>query len=108
MISSVANHPMDFHNYSLNQYEAQQAADLRYRQSLDTDNCWNDYGFRQFWDDVELLLNDRPELPVDPESGWVLEEILTAYKWENSAEEAVEAIADGYDPTPDTAYDFFH
>lgn len=95
---------MDFHNQSLDAYEAQQSADTRYRQSLDTDNCWNDYGFRQYWDEVELL-ND---LPVDLEHGWALEEILAAYQWENSAEEAVDAIADGYDPTPQTAYDFFH
>ena len=99
---------MDFHNTSLDAYESQQAADYRRLQSLDTDTCWDDFGFREFWDEVESLLNDRPELPVDPESGWALEEILAAYKWENSAEEAVEAIADGYDPTPDTAYDFFH
>ena len=95
---------MDFHNQSLDAYEAQQAADDRNRQSLNTDTCWDDYGFRQFWDEVELL-ND---LPVDLEHGWALEEILAAYQWENSAEEAVEAIADGYDPTPQTAYDFFH
>ena len=50
---------MDFHNQSLDAYEAQQAADDRNRQSLDTDNCWNDYGFRQYWDEVELL-NDLP------------------------------------------------
>ena len=99
---------MDFHNSSLDAYEAQQATDLRHRQSLNTDNCWNDYGFRQFWDDVESLLNERPELPVDPESGWTLEEILATYKAEGDASEAVDAIADGYDPTPDTAYDFFH
>ena len=71
---------MDFHNYSLDQHEAQQAADYRHLQSLDTDTCWDDFGFREFWDDVESLLNERPELPVDPESGWALEEILAAYK----------------------------
>jgi len=99
---------MDFHNTSLDAYEAQQAADYRYLQSLDTDTCWDDFGFRDFWDEVESLLNDCPELPVDPESGWVLEEILAAYKAENTAQDAVAAIADGYDPTPDTAYEFFH
>ena len=99
---------MDFHNTSLDAYEAQQAADYRHLQSLDTDTCWDDFGFREFWDDVESLLNERPELPVDPESGWALEEILAAYKAENTAQDAVTAIADGYDPTPDTAYDFFH
>ena len=95
---------MDFHNTSLDAYEAQQAADYRHLQSLDTDTCWDDFGFREFWDEVELL-ND---LPVDLEHGWALEEILAAYKAENTAQDAVAAIADGYDPTPDTAYDFFH
>ena len=99
---------MDFHNTSLDAYEAQQAADDRNRQSLNTDTCWDDFGFRAFWDEVELLLNDHPELPVDIESGWALEEILAAYKAEGTADDAMEAIADGYDPTPDTAYDFFH
>ena len=99
---------MDFHNTSLDAYEAQQAADYRHLQSLDTDTCWGDFGFRAFWDDVESLLSDRPELPVDIESGWALEEILAAYKAEGTADDAMEAIADGYDPTPDTAYDFFH
>jgi len=108
MISSVANHPMDFHNYSLNQYEAQQAADHRYLMGLDDETCWEDYGFREFWGEVEMLLSDRPELPVDIESGWALDEILATYKAEGTADDAVEAIADGYDPTPDTAYDFFH
>ena len=95
---------MDFHNTSLDAYEAQQAADYRHLQSLDTDTCWDDFGFREFWDEVELL-ND---LPVDLEHEWALEEILAAYKAENTAQDAVAAIADGYDPTPDTAYDFFH
>jgi|TARA_B100000035_G_scaffold82642_1_gene69294 hypothetical protein len=95
---------MDFHNYSLDQYEAQQAADDRNRQALDTDTCWDDFGFRTFWDEVELL-ND---LPVDLEDGWALEEILAAYKVEDTARDAVAAIEDGYDPTPDTAYDSFH
>ena len=52
---------MDFHNTSLDAYEAQQAADDRNRQSLNTDTCWDDFGFRAFWDEVELLLNDHPE-----------------------------------------------
>ena len=62
MIPSVETPPMDFHNTSLDTFEAQQAADLRHLQSLDTDNCWNDYGFRAFWDEVESLLNERPSL----------------------------------------------
>ena len=104
IVPLVETHLMDFHNTSLDAYEAQQAADDRNRQSLNTDTCWDDFGFREFWDEVELL-ND---LPVDLEHGWALEEILAAYKAENTAQDAVAAIADGYDPTPQTAYEFFH
>jgi len=99
---------MDFHNTSLDAYEAQQAADYRRLQSLDTDTCWQDPGFRDFASDVENALMDLPHVAVGIDDEWALEEILAAYKAENTAQDAVAAIADGYDPTPDTAYDFFH
>ena len=41
---------MDFHNTSLRDYEAQQAADHRYLLSLDEETCWQDAGFCDFWD----------------------------------------------------------
>ena len=95
---------MDFHNTTLRDYESQQAADHRYLMGLDSETCWQDAGFCDFWDDVEALNNT----PVTLDEGWALDEILDCYKAEKSAASAVEAIKDGFDPTPDTPYDFFH
>ena len=92
---------MDFHNTSLDTFEAQQAADIATFNSTPT---LAGMILVSSFGEVELL-ND---LPMDLEHGWALEEILAAYKAENTAQDAVAAIADGYDPTPDTAYDFFH
>ena len=99
---------MDFHNTSLDAFEAQQAADYRHLQSLDTDTCWQNPGFREFASDVENALMDLPHVAVGIDDDWIVEEMLTVFKAEGDASEAVEAIVDGYDPTPDTAYDFFH
>lgn len=99
---------MDFHNTSLDQYEAQQAADHRYLMGLDSETCWQDLGFRDFASDVENALMDLPHVAVGIDDGWVVEEMLTVFKKEGDASEAVEAIVDGFDPTPETAYDFFH
>jgi hypothetical protein len=98
----------DFHNTSLNQYEAQQAADHRYLMGLDSETCWQDPGFRDFASDVENALMDLPHVAVSIDEDWVVEEMLTVFKQEGDASEAVSAIEDGYDPTPQTAYDDFH
>ena len=94
----------DWHNTSLDQYEAQQAADHRYLMGLDSETCWQDLGFRDFASDVENALT----VPVSIDDDWVTDEVLTVYKAEGTVAEAVDAIKDGYDPTPQTAYDDFH
>ena len=99
---------MDFHNTSLNQYEAQQAADHRHLMSLYSETCWQDSDFRDFAIDVENALFDLPHVGVNIDDNWVVEEMLTVFKKEGNASEAVAAIEDGYDPTPETSYDFFH
>lgn len=108
MIRTVHTTPMDFHNTSLDQYEAQQAADHRYLMGLDSETCWQDPGFRDFASDVENALMDLPHVAVSIDDDWVVEEMLTVFKQEGDASEAVSAIEDGYDPTPQTAYEFFH
>ena len=98
----------DFHNASLDQYEAQQAADYSQRQSLTLDECFNDHEFVTFANEVESALMDANHLPSSVREDWIADEVLTVYKAEGTVAEAVDAIEDGYDPTPQTAYDDFH
>ena len=43
-----------------------------------------------------------------PDEGWQLDVILECYQKEGSVADAVADIHDGYDPTPQTSYEFFH
>jgi hypothetical protein len=43
-----------------------------------------------------------------PDEGWQLDIILECYQREGSVRDAVTDIHDGYDPTPQTSYEFFH
>ena len=96
----------DFHNYSLNVKEHWEIEADRRLQALDLETCWEDVSFKEFANDVENVL----ELPVsiDSEEDWVVEEVLGVFKKGGDVAEAVSAIEDGYDPTPQTPYDFFH
>jgi hypothetical protein len=95
---------MDFHNTTLSDYEAQERWEHRQRLALDADSCWQDESFGEFWDAVEAS-ND---LPISLDEGWALEIILDCWKQEGTVSSALKQIRDGYDPTPDTPYDFFH
>lgn len=95
---------MDFHNYSLDLHEAAERRLL----SLNLENAWQDPGFREFASDVENALMDLPHVAVSIDEDWVVEEMLTIFRSEGDASEAVVSILRGYDPTPETSYDFFH
>ena len=43
-----------------------------------------------------------------PDEGWQLDVILECYQKEGSGADADADIHDGYDPTPQTSYEFFH
>ena len=76
--------------------------------NLNSETCWNDQGFRNFWDDVASALDDHDFLGSVPDEDWQVDEILSTYKAEGSVEDAVKALEEGFDPTPQTAYEFFH
>ena len=94
----------DFHNYSLSNHEYWEIEADRRLQALDLETCWEDVSFKEFANDVENVL----ELPVSIDDDWVVEEMLGVFKKGGEASEAVSAIENGYDPTPQTPYDFFH
>ena len=99
---------MDFHNTSLSNHEYWEIESDRRLQALDLDTCWQDMAFKEFAGDVENALDDLEHLPVSIDDDWVVEEMLTVFKKGGEVSEAVSAIEDGYDPTPQTSYDFFH
>ena len=92
---------MDFHNHSLNQQESEE----RRIMSLNEETCWNDPSFCQYWDEVYAIVEDEYGVP---DEGWQLDVILECYQKEGSVADAAADIHDGYDPTPQTAYEFFH
>jgi len=94
----------DFHNYSLDMKDHWEIEADRRLQGLDPETCWEDVSFKEFAKDVENVL----DLPVSIDEDWVVEEVLGVFKKGGEVSEAVSAIEDGYDPTPQTPYDFFH
>ena len=88
----------DFHNHTLNQQEAEQALTA----ALTEETCWNDPSFVSYWEEVCNVVDGIPD------EGWMLESILHCYKCEAPTQDAIKEIREGDDPTPQTAYDFYH
>ena len=91
----------DFHNHTLNQHEAEQAL----TEALTEETCWNDPSFVSYWEEVCKVVEDDHGIP---DEGWMLETILHCYKCEGPTQDAIKEIREGDDPTPLTAYDFYH
>lgn len=95
---------MDFHNTTLSEMERQERQEYNQRMALDSETCWEDETFGEFWDAVEA--QECP--PVGLDDGWALDVILECWKSERSVSSTVSMLWDGYDPTEETPYDFFH
>jgi len=72
--------------------------------ALDSESCWQDESFGEFWDAVEA--QECPPATLD--DGWALDVILDCWKAERSIASTVAMLWEGYDPTEQTPYDFFH
>ena len=73
--------------------------------SFDQECYFNNPIFCEFWDKVESIL---PSFYGVPDDGWMLDEIIKTFINGESPNVAVDNIENGYDPTPQTPYDFFH
>ena len=66
--------------------------------------------FCAWWDRAHAYQLDHPMGDVlgCPDHGWVLDSLLESFLAGASPGDAVDSAIEGYDPTPDTSYDWFH
>jgi hypothetical protein len=77
--------------------------------NLTTANCFDDAGFCDWWNRVEDLRFDKYNfLPIMDAEDFYLDCLIDAYNMGQDPEPTLESIADSWDPTEDTPYDFFH
>jgi hypothetical protein len=71
-----------------------------------SDNCFEFKVFCKWWDQIEA----NYDLPGVPDTGWMLDTLVELFNEQGPVDPAAAAavIWDGYDPTPDTPYDWFH
>lgn len=76
--------------------------------TLTAANCFDDAGFCDWWNQVEdLRIEKYNYLPI-LDDGFYLDCLIDAYANGQDPEPTLESIADSWDPTPQTAYDYFH
>jgi hypothetical protein len=75
-----------------------------------TENCFESAAFCAWWDAAHAYQLDHAMGDVlgVPDDGWALDCLLESYLQGLSPTAAIDAAIDGYDPTPQTPYDWFH
>ena len=75
-----------------------------------SDSIWSVPGFTGWWDTAEDVSLEHPHgyFLGSLDDGWTLDSLKESFLAGKSPAEAIKEAIDGYDPTPDTPYDFFH
>ena len=78
---------------------------------LTADTCFESPAFCAWWDSAHAYQLDHP-MGVwalgTPDDGWALDSLLESYLEGLTPSAAVDVAIEGFDPTPQTAYDYFH
>ena len=76
--------------------------------TLTAANCFEDAGFCQWWDQAESVRFDHYNFLPIMDDGFLLDCLIDAYSMGQDSHATIKSIADDWDPTPETAYDWFH